>query len=105
MHIPKVWISLGQAGEPLSPAAIVLVAYLGGLLVLGLAGAWMVRRDRRWWAMMLTIVLYWVFLIIAPEARRTLPLRLPMLLLAGVAAEHWLRGRMSAARGLEAVAS
>jgi hypothetical protein len=101
LHVPKVWISLGVAGKGVSPASLVLVTYLGGLLLLGLGGMLVVRRDRRWWPMMIIIVMYWGILLVSPEARRTLPLRLPMLLLGGIAVqrllEPWLARRFAAA--------
>jgi hypothetical protein len=90
MHVPKVWISLGEAGQSLSPVAYALAVYMGGLLLLGLVGGWFARKQRRLWPLLLTIVLYWGFLVISPEARRSLPLRLPMLLLAGLAVQELL---------------
>lgn len=95
IHVPKIWISLGTEGAGLSRAWPLLVLYLGGLLVLGVAGAWMVRRDPAWHAILIAIGVYWIFLLPSPpEARRTLPLRLPMLLCASVAVSRW-RGRKS----------
>lgn len=91
MHVPKVWISLGEAGKALSPLALPVATYLGGLLAMGLAGMWICRRAPQWWPIILTILVYWCLVIVSPEARRTLPLRLPMLLLAGAAVDHWTR--------------
>jgi hypothetical protein len=96
-HIPKVWISVGSNEEGRSRALPLLIFYLGSLLLMGLAGGWLVRRDARWHALMLAVALNWAFLLPFPgEARRSIPMRLPMLLLAGVAfarAWPWLRRR------------
>jgi hypothetical protein len=104
MHAPKLWISLGTEGSRLGPSALVLVPYMGVVLILGLVGFWLKRRDRQFWLLLFTIVPYWGFLLTSPEARRTLPLRLPMLLFVGVAASHlWHRFRRPAeasAKGL-----
>jgi hypothetical protein len=97
MHVPKVWISLGTEGQGVSRAALLFVPYLGGLLVLGVWGMWLVRRDRRWLVLVAVILPYWAFVLPWFEARRTLPLRLPMLLFAGVAFE-WLYRRAQAWR-------
>jgi 4-amino-4-deoxy-L-arabinose transferase-like glycosyltransferase len=79
IHVPRLWISMSSRLWFLS------VLYLGGLLVLGLAGGWAVRRDARFYPLLLAIGVNWAFLLPFPgEARRTLPLRLPMLILAGV---------------------
>jgi hypothetical protein len=100
-HIPKAWVSLRQNDEELSRAWPLLVLYLGGLWALGLAGMWLKRADGWWWAIAVTIGIYWAALLPIPaDARRTLPLRLPMLLLAAAATEHawnWLRSRRSEA--------
>jgi hypothetical protein len=78
IHVPKLWITTSTRLWILS------VLYLGGLLVLGLAGAWTVRRDARFYPLIVAIAVNWAFLLPFPgEARRTLPLRLPMLLLVG----------------------
>jgi hypothetical protein len=78
IHVPRQWISMGTRFWALS------VLYLGGLLVLGLAGAWVVRRDARLYPLLVAIAINWLVLLPLPgDARRTLPLRLPMLLLAG----------------------
>jgi hypothetical protein len=83
-HLPKVWISLGAEGQGLSRAAPLIFVYLGGLLLLGIVGMWLMRRQRYWYVLVGTIVPYWLFVAAQTmEARRTLPLRLPMLLLAG----------------------
>jgi len=79
IHVPRVWISMSTR------LWILPLLYLGGMLVLGLAGAWAVRRDARFYPLLVAIAVNWLFLLPFPgEARRTLPLRLPMLLLAGV---------------------
>jgi hypothetical protein len=89
-HIPKLWISLGSATEA-SRAWPILVLYLGGLLLLGVMGGWLTRRDPLWHPLIITVGVYWVFLLYSPgEARRTLPLRLFMLLLGSVAASQLL---------------
>jgi hypothetical protein len=79
IHVPRLWITMASRFWPL------LVVYLGGLLVLGVAGAWTVRRDARFYPLLVGIAVTWACLLPLPgEARRTLPLRLPMLLLAGM---------------------
>lgn len=93
MHVPKLWISLGAEGHGLSPSALLPAAYLGVLWLLGVAGLWLKRNDRRWWPMALLILVYWGFLLPSPEARRTLPVRLPMLLFAGFAFEALMAWR------------
>jgi 4-amino-4-deoxy-L-arabinose transferase-like glycosyltransferase len=78
IHIPKLWVSMSTRLWFLS------VLYLGGLFALGVAGAWAVRRDARFYPLLVAIAVNWAFLLPFPgEARRTLPMRLPMLLLAG----------------------
>jgi hypothetical protein len=68
------------------------VVYLGGLLALGLAGAWFVRKDARFHPLLVAIAVNWVSLLPLPgEARRTLPLRLPMILIAAAFAGPALR--------------
>lgn len=92
VHVPKLWVSVGSNTEGRSRALPVLILYLGGLLVLGLYGAWLVRADARWHALLVAIAANWIFLLPFPaEARRTIPLRLPMLLLAGVAVSYGWR--------------
>jgi hypothetical protein len=98
LHVPKVWISLGTEGQGVSRAALVIVPYLGGLLLMGVAGMWLMRRERRWSLLVAVILPYWAFVLPWFEARRTLPLRLPLLLFAGVAFD-WLYGRVQAWRG------
>jgi len=93
VHVGKLWISLGTEGKPLGPSVLVLVPYLGGLLVLGVLGFWLKRRDKLFWPLLFTIVPYWGFLLNSSEARRTLPLRLPMLLF-GAVAFAWLWDRL-----------
>jgi hypothetical protein len=78
-HVPRLWISMSTHFWFFS------VLYLGGLLALGLAGAWAVRRDARFYPLLVAIAVNWLFLLPFPgEARRTLPMRLPMLLLAAI---------------------
>lgn len=79
IHVPRLWISMNTRLWMFS------VLYLGGLLALGVAGAWSARRDPRFYPLLVAIAVNWAFLLPFPgEARRTLPLRLPMLLVAGV---------------------
>jgi hypothetical protein len=93
IHVPKLWISMA------SRVWFLPLTYLGGLLVMGVAGAWSVRRDERFVPLIIAIAVNWAFLLpFAGEARRTLPLRLPMLLLAGAYAStlaEYLRRRRS----------
>jgi len=78
IHVPRLWVSMSTRAWFFS------LLYLGGLFALGLAGAWAVRRDARFYPLLVAIAVNWAFLLPFPgEARRTLPLRLPMLLLAG----------------------
>jgi hypothetical protein len=91
-RVPLLWISRGKGGRGVSPMAPFLALYLGGLLLLGVFGIWLKRRDHRLNAVALAIVLYWGFLLQTPaEARRTLPLRLPMLVFAGAAVDEAVR--------------
>lgn len=90
-RIPRAWISMGVQGEGLSRFWALSVGYLGGLLLLGCWGLWIRRHDRGAWLMGGAILAYWAFLIPVPiEARRTLALRLPMLVFASVAFESLL---------------
>ncbi|MDB4968472.1 MAG: hypothetical protein JWN44_4161 [Myxococcales bacterium] len=106
-HIPKLWVSVGTTAAGVSRAWLVLLVYLGGLWLLGLWGGWVVRHDARWHVLLLSIGVYWAFLLYTPgEARRTLALRLPMLLLASVAASHvwaWRAQRRTATTEASAV--
>jgi 4-amino-4-deoxy-L-arabinose transferase-like glycosyltransferase len=91
-RVPRLWISKGESRKGISPLYPLLIVYMGGLLFLGLGGMWLKRRDDRWKAVMLIIFCYWGFLLHTPaEARRTLPLRLPMLVFAGFAVEEGVR--------------
>ncbi len=91
-RVPRLWISKGEMSKGVSRSYPLFVLYLGGLLVLGVAGMWLKRRDGRWNAVMLIILFYWGFLLHTPaEARRTLPLRLPMLVFAAFAVEEGVR--------------
>jgi hypothetical protein len=91
-RIPRLWISKGEMRHGISPAYPLFILYLGGLMVLGVLGMWLKRHDHRWRAVTLIVVLYWGFLLHTPaEARRTLPLRLPMLVFAGFAVDDGLR--------------
>jgi 4-amino-4-deoxy-L-arabinose transferase-like glycosyltransferase len=92
VHVPRDWISMATRFWALS------ILYLGGLLALGIAGAWSVRRDARFYPLILAIGVSWAFLLpFAGEARRTLPLRLPMLLLAGMFVDPFI-GRIVSRR-------
>lgn len=92
-RIPRVWISVGYQQGGVSRAFPILITQLGGLLALGCAGIVYKRRDTRWLPLALLIVIYWGFLLNTPgEARRTLPLRLPMALFAGAFVQWaWVR--------------
>lgn len=99
-RIVRSWISLGYQGRGLHPAAVGSILFLGGLLLLGVLG--MLQRPRGVWLYpLVVIVTYWAFLLHTPsEARRTLALRAPMLLFAGLAVDAFLdrRARRIAAR-------
>jgi hypothetical protein len=91
LRVVRVWISLGTSGEGVSRTWPLLVTYLGALLLLGVAGMWVGRRRRDVMLLALFVIPYWAFLMHAPaEARRTLPLRLPMLLCAGIAMDAFV---------------
>jgi hypothetical protein len=91
-RIPRVWVSMGKNRRGLHPAWPLLVLYLGGLLVLGCIGMWVTRKDPRWAFMAIMILATWAFLLHTPAyARRTIPLRWPMLLFAGAAFETLIR--------------
>lgn len=102
-RLPRVWVSMGFQGGGISKAALLIVPYLGGLLVLGLVGMWRRRKaDGPWTFMSLVVLSYWAFLMHTPaEARRSLPLRWILLLFAGAAvsdALSWWRARKMASR-------
>lgn len=103
-RVPRVWVSMGTQGAGVHPSAWLLVLYLGGLLVTGVAGMWRRRNDAGpWLAIALMILAYWAFLMHTPaEARRTLPLRWPMLLFAGSVFNegwNWIRRRRATGPG------
>lgn len=83
IHVPKLWISLGQTGHGVNRAWPLFLVFLGGLWLLGLAGMVHKWRDASWHVLTLCVLVYWLPLLPLPgEARRTLPIRLPHLLLA-----------------------
>ncbi len=87
-HLPlrlvRVWVSVGYQGQGLHPLAYASMAFLVGLLGLGVAGMWRTRRDPRFWPFLILVGAYWAFLLHTPaEARRSLALRMPLLILAG----------------------
>ena len=86
-RVPRIWVSMGFQGQGLHPLAALLIIYLGGLLVLGVIG--LVRRPFGPWLFPLVVILaYWAFLLHTPgDARRSLALRLPLLLFAGAAVD------------------
>ncbi len=91
---PRLWISLGYNRKGLSAGWPLLVVGLGGLLALACVGGWVVRRDPRYRPLLVLVVGYWLFLLHTPaEARRTLPLRLPALVLAATAVDAAVRRR------------
>lgn len=96
-RIPRVWISMGFQGEGIHPLAAASIVYLGGLLILGVLGMFR-KREGPWLLPLIIVLAYWAFLLHTPgEARRSLALRLPMLLFAGAAIdasiESWRRRR------------
>jgi hypothetical protein len=94
LHGPKLWVSLGYWGKGMSRSWPLMVLYLGSLMVLGFLGMWFARGDPTFRPVIVTVLVYWLFLLpcVNGEARRTLPLRLPLLILAGVAASRlWPR--------------
>jgi hypothetical protein len=95
LHLPKLWISVGTEGAGLSLASLAPASYLAVLFLLGVVGLVLKRKDGRWRGWLLLIAVYWLFLLPSSEARRTLPLRLPLLLFAGVAVEAWWVRRAS----------
>jgi 4-amino-4-deoxy-L-arabinose transferase-like glycosyltransferase len=96
VHVPKLWVSLGSS-DGKSRAWPLLLLSLGTLWLLGIAGMIHTRGDASWHLFTLTILLYWLFLLPLPgEARRTLPLRLPHLLLAATVVGDWFARRRAA---------
>lgn len=99
-RVVRVWISMGYQGQGFHPMALGLAAYLGSLLLLGVAGMWR-RRHGRWLFPLVITLTYWAFLLHTPaEARRSLALRLPMLLFAAAAVDD-LAARRRKRGGLE----
>jgi hypothetical protein len=95
LRVVRVWISLGTCRHGLSSVWPLLVLYLGGLLALGVAGMWLGRRRREIVIAAAFILPYWAFLMhTPPEARRTLALRLPMLLCSGVTLDALMASRL-----------
>jgi hypothetical protein len=95
LRVVRLWVSLGTVGDGVSRTWPLLASYLGGLLALGVGGMWTGRNRREIVVLALFILPYWAFLLHAPaEARRTLALRLPMLLCAGVAVDALMAGRL-----------
>lgn len=87
-RLPRLWISQGYSGEGLSRYAIILTLTMGMLTALGFVGLWARRRAGHFQLMAVMTVPYWLFLALSPaEARRTLPLRLFMLLGAAALVE------------------
>lgn len=102
-RIARLWISLGTSGQGVSPAWPLLLAYLGGLLALGTSGMWTGRRRPDIFLIACFVLPYWAFLLHTPaEARRTLALRLPLLLCAGVAIDRMLATRPPTTRAAAA---
>jgi 4-amino-4-deoxy-L-arabinose transferase-like glycosyltransferase len=90
IHVPRIWITMATRFW------FVSVLYLGGLLALGLAGAWRVRSDPRFYPLLVAVAVNWLCLLpLAGEARRTLPLRLPMILLAGAFVGPLIQGALT----------
>lgn len=90
-RVLRIWISMGFQGQGIHPAAYLSIVYLGGLLLLGVAG--MIRRPVEGWLFPLVVILaYWAFLLHTPgDARRSLALRMPLLLFAGAAVDDLFR--------------
>jgi hypothetical protein len=85
-RLVRVWVSIGYEGAGASVLAPLSVLYLGGLWCLGVIGLWRRAGDGAWSSIAVIVVVYWLVLMHAPaEARRTLPVRLPLLLFAGAA--------------------
>jgi 4-amino-4-deoxy-L-arabinose transferase-like glycosyltransferase len=94
LRVVRLWISMGTCDHGVSPYWPLLVLYLGLLLALGTAGMWIGRRRHEIVIAASFIVPYWAFLLHTPaEARRTLALRLPMLICGGVAFEVLMASR------------
>lgn len=94
---PKLWVSLGTEGNGVSSLAPLFVGYLGGLWLLGMVGvAFLLSRLRHgshpeWWPVVVIILGYWLFLLPFPgEARRTLALRWPLLLVAAMYVDDYI---------------
>ncbi len=100
-RIVRIWISMGIQGQGLHPAALGLIGYLGSLLVLGVIGMWR-RREGPWLFPLVIVLSYWAFLMHTPaEARRSLALRMPMLMFAAAAVDDFAARRRRKRGGLE----
>jgi 4-amino-4-deoxy-L-arabinose transferase-like glycosyltransferase len=96
-RVVRMWINVGTSGVGVSRAWPLIGGYLGGLLAAGTAGMAYARKVRRLVPLVLFVLAYWAFLLHTPaDARRTLPLRLPMLLFAGLAVDALWKGRVGA---------
>lgn len=84
----RSWISMGYQGTGLHPAALGNILFSGGLLLLGVLGLVLRMRGLLVFPGVI-IIAYWGFLLHTPsEARRTLALRLPMLVFAALAVDE-----------------
>ncbi len=79
-HAPRLWLTQRTVGHPW-PAATVASLLSWPVLIAGLAGMWLARREwRRLLPLYLTIVsVTGMYLLYTPEARYTLPARWAML--------------------------
>lgn len=83
-RLPRYWISQGYSGQGAHRLAPVLMVTMGALMVLGFLGYFLRRHSGHFQLLVAMTIPYWLFLTIFPvEARRTLPLRLFLLLGAG----------------------
>lgn len=99
-RLPRLWISQGYSGQGVHPLAPFLAITMGAFAALGLLGLYLRRHSGHFQLIAAMTVPYWLFLTLSPaEARRTLPLRLFLLLGAGVLVEV-LRPKRSVESGL-----
>lgn len=87
-RLVRSWISVGYQGTGIHPAALGNFVFSGGLLALGCLGLFWRMRGALVFPGVI-ILAYWAFLFHTPsEARRTLALRMPMLVFAALAVDE-----------------
>lgn len=92
-NIPRLWISLGGGNFPVV-GKVGLIIYLGGMLILTVAGIFFARRARSSVIVGATVVVLYYTLFFVPlgvEGRVILPARFFSFLLIAVAVSHFLK--------------